>query len=1384
MTEDAREIWRRKLAFLEAEEAKISDPSQRFTVAEQIREAKAKLADLDGKGDELGRIRRAAGAVAQNWAAKTKGHPLIDLAATRVERSGKDPSDIFSLEQIEQSLSQSGRIVLEGPAGWGKTTTLIQLAQRARTVGIAFIVELTLWTSSGRTILEYIAGIPAFQAEGLTSFDLARVQQTAPFLFLLNGWNEIVESSSNQAVNALRELERDFPSAGIVVATRTHHLTPPLPGALRLRLLSLRRSQRDAYLEARLGPTCAELRSRIDADPSLEALTRTPFILAEVVSLFAAGAEIPSTRIGVLDQVCRLQEQRDEHRNALQEAPIFGCQADYLTALATEMTRRGAVALAEADARSLSAAIARKLADQGQIDRVAPPAVLAALTAHHVLERLDYPQTAFQFAHHQLQEYYVALGLRARLFDIPGDVQDGIRAFTAEYVNAPAWAEPLRMVAEALAGQTDDEVSNTRNAQAGAKLVEMALVVDLVFAGELAHLCGENVWNEVRVTVGERLRDVYASGDDSYRKYALAAMLATGKDDFNDIIVPLLSGKDQQARLTTYRLWPDLHVSSIGAHWRDQVRRWDDDARVDFVSELLFQHIDDEIADFAVGDDNGAVKEAAASGLMWFGADDLLIGVLDSMDAKTFEEFAIKYARELPAALKPRVVGVMRNFIDGTEKVTARLAATLALIDLGETGFQAIVRDATTALSSAELRNLSSSDIRSVLEYLFRADPAWASEWVLVQIAAGVIDAREYLLPFAAAIPDGPVQEYLSRLGADVRVSAGVECKSAARNARADVWLAAGIFSRLRELRRTGMPQRDAWNQSEQEETMQLEEIFRRLPDDAAATGILSCVKIGNSVDIIVAADLLSRVARQHDEPLRLPDDILRARLRAYLKGSIDLVLTHDDFTGEEKANLASAIAQVGEAEDMKDLVKLIRADIDRMRRGQDARAAGDHGPLGNGGRFSYSRWHIAAVLHLDPAGADQVLIDLLSESEYLADVIAEMAREFSRTLRYDAIWSARGGGAPTLGDDQRRQRFAAALRDTIERRRQGSRDGKPPTGLKQLARALAAIDGRDSAQVVLDVIATPGQWDESISLESANSLLMAGVVFPAATAFAVVDSILERSARWLEDSDKQLVLRILALWPFFDDPVGGLARLRDMLGRWKLSGASLCGVITPLGESRSEAAIDLLCELAVDARTCEQCENEILNALAALDTPRARELLLGYVDPDIRGSRLAHRHHRGQVLVARLADLARRRREVAVRLEELCERDLPESSRHVLSKVMSVLGTPEALYASLNLIDDTKATPVPEGTRDQLNSAFLERRPHDQYPGAFTEHGRASNEVRSRLFRMANEDQKRRKSAFALLGQVEQWRLEHGRPTGEPRHPDLESGKSWPPTA
>ncbi len=1342
--------------------------------------------------DLIGRTKRAAEVVTRIWAEKTKGHPLIDLTAVRVDPNGKDSDDLLSLEHISQALSQSRRIVLEGSAGCGKTTTLIQLAQASRSSGIPFVVDLSAWTRSHQNILEFIAGIPAFETERLTSADLAQVQQTESFLLLLNGWNEIAESSSELADVALRELERDFPSAGIIVATRTHHLTPPLPGALRLRLLRLRPEQRTAYLEARLAGKSADLIVRIDTDPSLHELTRTPFILSEVTTLFEAGAEIPSTKFSVLANVIRLQEQRGEHRNSLQTAPIFGQQKDYLKTLATKMTHSGVVAFPEADARTVIGAVTGELVEHGQIERVGSPKVLAVLTAHHLIERVEYPETAYRFEHQQFQEYYAALEVRAQLFELGDDDDEATFRFTADYVNYPAWTEPLRMVAETLGEQTGDEGTEERNIRIGRKLVDIALKVDLVFACELARLCGAVVWSNVSTVVGERLRAVYESADGNFQQYAVAAMLATGANDFGDIILPLLSGQDRQLRLSTFRLLPDIQLSSLGSNWHEQVRGWSEEARADFVSELLDHSIDEEIALFAIEDDSNAVKIAAVSGLMWTGSDDALTRVLESMDAQTFDEVARRNAERMPTALKSNTIAAMWRFIENSTDHPARLQSALDLIELGELGADGVIKDAMDSLVSGDLCNLVPHDILPAIKYLHKTNPAWVSEWVLKQITEGVLYWQEEWLPYVTGIPDTLIDTYMGCLETEVLNISRFDSMVALVAARSDVKLAARVFSKLRELRRSVDERPGQLHEIEWKVTSQLKDLLCSFDDDIIVTGILSSVTDGDPMDIKVAADLLSTVARSNLEPLCITNADHKERLRTYLKESVDLVLTQDDFAGVEKANFASSIAQFGKPEDMEDLVRLIHHDIERIRRGSAARATGDRGPLSHGASNSYARWHIAAVKHLDEAGADQVLIDLLPEPEYSSHVAAAIVHDylskrdssFARKFPYDLMWAAREGRIPPIEIDRRRTAIGKAINAEIERLQQQNEDEKPATGIGKLASALAAVDGRCYETVVIDVISNPVQCqlDPDSCLEAAERLLMAGIELPTSTVLTLVDSVNDRLEIWMSDSDQNLLCRILTLCPFVDDPSAGIAKMLEVIENRRLRAYDLRELVTALGESRSDSAVDLLFELASDVQSFMQCANDFINAFATLDTPLARELLLGFVDPDIQAIGLTHGPHDGDMLVERLTQLAWCNSEVAARLRELCEHDLPETNRRLLSLVMAMIGTPETLIANLNLIDDARPSSVPQGVRNQLESAFIERLPHDKRSHVFTLQARASNQLRSRLFGMAMEDSKRQVYALKLLGQIEVWRLEHGRPTDEPRHPDLTSDQVWPP--
>jgi hypothetical protein len=736
----------------------------------------------------------------------------------------------------------------------------------------------------------------------------------------------------------------------------------------------------------------------------------------------------------------------------------------------------------------------------------------------------------------------------------------------------------------------------------------------------------------------------------------------------------------------------------------------------------------------------------------------------------------------------------MRKFIESTTDHPARLQTALDLIELEETGLDGVVKDAMAALPGGDRRNLDSHyNMQPALEYLRKTDPAWASEWVATQVAEGVLDGHEYWLPFATAIPDDLVEKYLRRLETEDLKNAHFEGMIAVVAARADAKLAARVFSELRELRRKVDAEPGQRHEFEWQVMRQLEAMFRRLPDDAAAGGILSSVTSGDPRDIKVAANLLGRAARSDVEPLRIADENLKARLRAYLTSSVDLILRQDDFNGEKKANLASSIAQVGKPEDMAHLVTLIRADIERIRRGRAARAAGDGGPLGNGAIISYANWHVRAVVGLDPATADTVLLEVLKDPEYereAAGALVELARTqvvdinkpFGSKKDFASIWDARAGKLAGIFDEARRERYAMAIRDQIAAIMDNSVTEGPTAPrdrrAKDLAVPLATIDGRDSVDLVLEVASLPGDWDAWTRVDALEKLLFSGASLPAEETLQVVDSVFTQIRSHHHDhQERYLVQRILCILPFVEPPSKGFDAMRQLIAGCAIQGYELCEVVAAVGCSSCDRALEFLREILASGQRTEQVWEACINATAAIDDRESRELLLSFVDRDDPGLSVRE----GDVLAHEIAELAQRDITTRRRILELCSQQPPPARRELLARIISRLDSEEAVLAGLSLIHDQAAPPVPRPIWRQLENVFVERRPYRGSPNTFTLAPRSANEIRTRLFEMASSDERRKRAAFGLLGQIELWRLEHGRPASEPRHPALASRLAWP---
>ena len=142
---------------------------------------------------DMERSLEAASEIAANWdrTYRRVNRPVISLNAVKRNEKG-EPVEALTTVSLNNVLSEGQRIILEAPAGSGKTTTLVQLARDALGAGrLAFLVDLPEWVRSGKDFLSYVAARPQFASREVDAMLLAKLREDQPPIFLLNGWNEV-----------------------------------------------------------------------------------------------------------------------------------------------------------------------------------------------------------------------------------------------------------------------------------------------------------------------------------------------------------------------------------------------------------------------------------------------------------------------------------------------------------------------------------------------------------------------------------------------------------------------------------------------------------------------------------------------------------------------------------------------------------------------------------------------------------------------------------------------------------------------------------------------------------------------------------------------------------------------------------------------------------------------------------------------------------------------------------------------------------------------------------------------------------------------------------------------------------------------------------------
>jgi len=119
----------------------LLDPANSDICRDQLGIAPSMAPEL---GPVLERSLEAAKEIANNWdrTFRRAERPVISLNAVKLNEQGS-PIEAVTTKSLNTVLVEGQRIILEAPAGRGKTTTLVQLAPHALAAGqLAFLVDL------------------------------------------------------------------------------------------------------------------------------------------------------------------------------------------------------------------------------------------------------------------------------------------------------------------------------------------------------------------------------------------------------------------------------------------------------------------------------------------------------------------------------------------------------------------------------------------------------------------------------------------------------------------------------------------------------------------------------------------------------------------------------------------------------------------------------------------------------------------------------------------------------------------------------------------------------------------------------------------------------------------------------------------------------------------------------------------------------------------------------------------------------------------------------------------------------------------------------------------------------------------------------------------
>ncbi|MGE4096401.1 MAG: hypothetical protein AB7G75_36850, partial [Candidatus Binatia bacterium] len=970
--------------------------------------------------------------------------------------------------------------------------------------------------------------------------------------------------------------------------------------------------------------------------------------------------------------------------------------------------------------------------------------------------------------------------------DIAPAPDHAIVEFQRDILNRTPWGNALSFHMERL---RNDQGSSLAHSLAS-KIVRWMMPLDLFFAAQMSSLAGEQVWTEIGPELVRFLRDLYDCPSREETEYALAAMVATGRSDFADILWRLLESNDDQVRLPTYRVSSPFRLSCLGPKWQQRFQSHDEMWKAEFVSEMIHNSDHEQaqiITYYAKLETSVRVRLAAMEALDFCDETEFALELLD------LENFALVGSRDFGRLLQSFPEHALRSIRPNLLALLPRLDSGphrwSVLLGLGQHDDSVILEemkkecDQTASLQAAE----------TLIPAIHQRDPQWVSEWLIQKMLTGEALPEKWAEYLGEASP-----AWVNVLGAMVftgvtdlkvlRAHLQILCKlapygTAMRTAKAllDEYRALGhgvLGSELPE-GRCGI----------------FERLLREQPYNLRVKVILALKDLLDSArELLLFLSFLGPAGPTHS----VAKDSLSTEVRLALRGAVitwaNRFLTVSQGTRWLRASLANLLGLVGNPKDIDILLKWLNDDrteakVERQRTGHPISA-------------SYTNWYVGALARLGSEESADALIQLLPD--YLGEAssgLAMLAQGPQHLVSQDILWGSayqdavkrrRESNVPAERSTDRQswsQRFARTIREFVEgllEKHTGSVEERlSPHDCGLVAKALADLGDAEAIPLIVRLGST--RYCEYAVVEALERLLLKGIQLSAEAAMEVIAPLLKRiktDPSWFGPHPEWLQVRCLSLLLLCDPATQGIAILRSELP--KIDGASARDLIQVLRVCGTPEARQFLVELTRDTDFRSRWwYPDLLTALSQYSSPDTTEVLLeelarfskqalGTDEP----TNLRH------ALVGALSELAKTDPEMVAHFRQQAQVTNNPRERKLLASILSKDDGSAAVLASCYLLSDEADDPIPYEVQQAVEAAMTDRKPFGD-TSSYTLIPKIFNPLRTFLFKLALTDQHRTHSAKCLLLQIENQRLKLGRPRDEPRHPDFDATEDrntpWP---